>query len=108
MHSSCGCIGQKFDVPDALLQLVVCGGTALEQHVAVDRRLDAPGAAIEKPYAERMLEIGDHLGNRGGGNTEVSRCLGHAAVLNDRREDMQVPQLKSTAYLALPVDLSQH
>jgi hypothetical protein len=55
-----------------------------------------------------VFEIGDHLGHRGVGNTELSRCLGHAAALNDGREDMQIPKLKPAADLALPVNLSQH
>ncbi len=107
-HFPRGRIGQEFDVPDALLQFVENSDAAFEERVAVDRRLDATGAAVEKPHSERVFEIGDHLGNGGVGNTEVSRRLGHAAALNDGREDMQVPQLKPAADLTLPVDLSQH
>src|SRR5262245_47722652 len=43
-----------------------------------------PWAAIDKLHAERVFKIGDHLGNRGVGNTELSGCPGHAAALNNR------------------------
>ena len=75
-----------------------------DRHVGTRAR----GAAIELPHAERLLEIGDHLGNRGVGNTEVSRRLGHAAALNDGAEHVQVPQFQPAADLTLPVDLPQH
>jgi hypothetical protein len=107
-HFSCGRIGQEFDIPDGLLQLIEYRNAAFEERATVDRRLDAAGAAIEKPHAERVFEIGDDLGDGGVGNTEVPRRLGHAAVLNDRRDDMQVPQFQPAADLTLPVDLSQH
>src|SRR5258708_7018358 len=108
MHFPYSRIGQEFDVPDALLQLIENRNTAFEQCAAVDRRLDALGAAIEKPHAEGMFEGGDHLGNSGLRNAEVLRRLGHAAALNHRREHMQVSQSQPAADLTLPVDLSQH
>jgi hypothetical protein len=42
------------------------------------------------------------------GNAELLRRFGHAAALNNRQEDMQVPQLQPTSDLALPIDLSRH
>jgi hypothetical protein len=65
------------------LQRIENLNAAFEERIAVDRRFDAPGAAIEKPHAKRVLEIGDHLGNRGVGHAELSRRLGHAAALNN-------------------------
>ena len=56
-------VGQKFDVPDALLQLVEGGNAALEKRATEGRRFDAAGASIDKPHAERMLEIGNDFGN---------------------------------------------
>src|SRR5262249_31867648 len=108
MHFPYSRIGQEFDVPDALLQLVENRNTAFEERAAVDRRLDALGTAIEKPHAESMLEIGDHLGNGRLGNAEVLRRLGHAAALDDGGEHMQVPQSQPASNLAFPVDLSKH
>src|SRR5262249_51369136 len=96
------------DVSDALLQCIENLNAAFEERVAVDRRLDALSAAVEKPHAERVFEIGDHLGNRGLRNAEVLRRFGHAAALNDRREHMQVPQLKPAPNLTFPVDFSHH
>src|SRR5262249_7409727 len=82
-HFSCGGIRQEFNVPDALLQIIEHRNTAFEERVAKDRRLDALGAAIDKPNAQRTFKIGDHLGDRGMGNAELSGCLGHAPALND-------------------------
>src|SRR5262249_37784666 len=50
----------------ALFQLVEHGDAAFEERTAVDSRLDSLGTAIDKPHAERLFKIGDHLGNRGG------------------------------------------
>ena len=66
-------VGQKFDVPDALLQLVEGGNAALKERTAIDRRFDAARASIDKPYAERRLEIGDHCRNGRLGNAERLR-----------------------------------
>ena len=60
----------------ALPQFVECRTTAREQRAAVDRRLDAASAAIEKPHAERMLEIGNHLRHGRLGYAELRGCLG--------------------------------
>src|SRR5262249_48644561 len=67
-YFSSGRVGQEFDVPDALLQLVENRDAAFKEHVTVDRWLDASRAAVEKPYSKRVFEIGDHLRNGGMGN----------------------------------------
>ena len=58
-------IGQEFDVSDALFQLIERGQAAREQRAAVARRLDTPRTTIEKPDANCVLEVGDHVGDGG-------------------------------------------
>jgi hypothetical protein len=50
-------------------------------------------AAIEKTDADRSFEFRDHLGYDRLGDREVFRSLRHAAPLDDRYEDVQMPQL---------------
>ena len=57
-----GCrIGQKLDVPDSLPQLIECRPATHKQSTGVRCRLDPARAAIEKPDAQGMLQVGDHL-----------------------------------------------
>jgi hypothetical protein len=53
-----GCrVGQEFDVSDALFKLIKRCHSALEQGMPEYCRLDALRAPIEKPNAQRMLQI---------------------------------------------------
>src|SRR5215470_1708735 len=52
-------VAEELDVPHALLELVEHRNAALEERAAINRRLNAVRAAIEKLHAERVLEIGD-------------------------------------------------
>src|SRR5262249_15176070 len=101
-------ISEELDVANALLELVERDRAALEQGTAIHGRLDALGAAVEQPHAQRMLEVGDDLRNGGLRHPELCGRLGHAAALHDREEDMQVAQPQPTADLALPIDFSWH
>ena len=103
-----GGIGQEFDVPDSLPQLVECHPAAREQRAGIHRRLDAARAAIEKPRAQSMLQIGDHLRHGWLGNPELYRRLGQAARLHDREEHAQVPQAQASADVIVPVGYLDH
>ena len=48
--------------------------------------------SIKQPYAERMLEIGNHFRYSRLGYPELNGRLGHAAVLNNRVKHVQVPR----------------
>jgi len=59
-HFSHRRIGQKLDIPDALLQFIEGGLAPQYQRAAVGRCLDTPWATIEQPHADRVLELGNH------------------------------------------------
>ncbi len=58
-------ISQKFDVSDCLPELVEGDLTATEQGFPVKRRVDAARAAVEKPHADRTLQVGYGLDTTG-------------------------------------------
>ena len=64
-HLSYGRIRQELDVADALFQLIEHRDAALKEGITIERRLDALCASIDKSHAQRVLEIGYHLGNSG-------------------------------------------
>src|SRR5215831_20148951 len=73
---------RKFNVPDALLQLVEDRNAAFEERVAVDRRLDALGAPIEKSHARACSRSAITSETAGCETPRLLRRLGHAAALN--------------------------
>src|SRR5262245_36785112 len=99
---------EKFDVPHALLQFIKDRDAALEQRVAVDRRLDAERASVEQPDAESMLQIGDHFRYGRLGDAQLLRRLAHAAALDNREKHMQIAQLEPATHLLLPIDPARH
>src|SRR5205807_7310148 len=56
-------VGEKFDVPHALAQVVEYGHSAIEQRAAVLGRLDPLAVAVQQPHAERMLQFADRSRN---------------------------------------------
>src|SRR5262245_35061887 len=101
-------ISQVLDIFDALFQFVEYRNASFEQRIAIHRWLDSLRRSVQKPHAERVLKICDDFRNGRLGNSELYGRLGHAAVLNDRVEDVQVAQPETPADLALPIDLAQH
>src|ERR1700733_3237214 len=89
-HLSDRRIGQELDVPDALSELVERRVSPRKQCAAIDRRLDTARTTIEKAYAERMLELGDHLGTGRLAHTERFGRLRHAVALHGGEEDVQI------------------
>ncbi len=77
-------VGQKRDVLDALFQLVESREAAPLEGSAIGGGLYALRLAVEQPYTEGMLEIGNYLGNGWLGNSELLRRLGHASEADDR------------------------
>jgi len=58
--------------------------------------------AIKQSHAECAFQVGNHLGYGGLRDSELLRCLGHAAALRDRQERMQIAHPQATANLKLP------
>jgi predicted nucleic acid-binding Zn ribbon protein len=56
-------VGEKFDVLDALSQLIEGRNTSLEDCDAKLRRLNAAPATIEKTHAKRVLDVGNCFRN---------------------------------------------
>jgi hypothetical protein len=105
-HLSGTGIGQELDISNPLFELVEDHVATIEQGPRVDRRLDALGAAVEKPHPQRVLQVGDRFGNGRLGHAELSGALGHAAALGDRGKDVEIAQFEPPADAALPVSLS--
>ena len=73
------------------------GDAATEQSLAVLRRLDALPVALEKTYAERVLQIRDRSRNRRLGRVQAPCRLPHAAELHGGHENVQVVQLHAAS-----------
>src|SRR5271169_6265329 len=101
-------ISQKFDVSDPLPEFVEGDLTATDQGLPVKRRLDAAWAAVEKPHADRTLQVGYGLRHNGLRNPQMGCRLHHAARPNDGDEKMQIPQPQPAADAALPTGLGRH
>src|SRR5262245_66574676 len=101
-------VSEVFDIPPALLQLIERRDASPVQRGAVYRWIDTPRAAIEKPHAVTVFEVGDRFGHGGLGNAELLGRFRHAARLHDRKEHMQVTELETSPELTVPVDLSHH
>src|SRR6185503_20460952 len=102
-HLSDRGIGQEFDVPDALLQLVEHHVSALEKGACVDRRLDAAGTAIKKTDTQSSLQPRNRLRYRRLRHSKMSCAFGHAAPLHDSGENVQITQLDAPPKAALPL-----
>jgi hypothetical protein len=100
--------GHELNVSDSLFQLIENRNAPSYKGATIHRRLDALGSAVEEPDPKRVFKVGDHLGNGGLRNTELLRSLGHASMLNNCHEHVQIAELEPAADLTLPIDLSQH
>src|SRR5262249_32215619 len=104
-----GCrISEKLDVLDALAQLVERGKPALEQGLAIGRRLDPLAAAIEQADAERTLQVSDRLRYDRVRDRQAFGGSRHAAGLNDGEQDIDVPQFEAATDAVLPLHVSLH
>src|SRR5712691_6139115 len=74
-HFAYGRIGEKLDVPHALLELVIGGEPALQERATVDRRLDPLRAPIKQTHRKGALERRDDLRNGGLRHAELSGRL---------------------------------
>src|SRR6202008_3449897 len=81
---------------------------ALEESMAIDRRLDSLRTTVEQFDPDSVLEIGDHLRHAGLRYTEMRGRLGHAAALHDGEKEMQIAQPQAAADLAVGIDFSSH
>ena len=99
-----GRVRKELDVPNCLLQLVEGRTAAVQQGAAVNRRLDAARGAIQQFCPNRVLQVGDQLRHRWMRHSEVGSRFCKTAVLHDREEHMQIPQLQAPANVTVPVD----
>src|SRR5262249_26227522 len=98
------CICEKFNVPQALLELVEGSATAREQCVSVQGRLDAAPAAIKQLHSDVVLELRDDLRHCGLRHPKLRGCLGQAAGLHDHREHAEVSEPQALSNMTIPVD----
>ena len=96
-HFSGGRVCKEFNFFHALAKLIKHGDAATEQSLAVLRRLDALPVALEKTYAERVLQIRDRSRNRRLGRVQAPCRFPHAAELHGGHEDVQVVQLHAAS-----------
>src|SRR5258706_11489943 len=64
-------IGQKFNVPYSLLQLIECRPSARKQSATVDRGLDPLRIAIKQAHRKHVLKAGDNVRNGGLSQSEL-------------------------------------
>ena len=103
-----GRVGQEFDVPNALSQLIEGREAAPKQRVPVHSGLDTPRASVKKFHADCVFEIGNNLRHCWSRNAQLRCSFGHAANLRDGEEHVQIAKSQAAANLALPVDLLPH
>jgi hypothetical protein len=107
-HLATGRVGQELDILDSLPQLIEYRPRARQQRVPVHGGLDTARAAVEKLRAQGVFEIGNHLRHGGLRYAELRGGLCHAPVLDDREEQVQVPQFETPANLTVGIELSWH
>src|SRR5215467_909970 len=86
-------VGEKFDFPRALAQVIEYGRSALKHRSTVLGRLDAPGSAVKQTHAHCPFQFRDRSGNGRLSHIEMNGRLVHAAGLGDSRQDTEIVQL---------------
>jgi len=86
-----------------LLHLVKDVHAAAKQYFTIGRQLGALRSAVQQSHAERALNFGYRLGDRGMGNSQFGGRLRHAAGVGDRHQDMKVAQLDTAANSIRPI-----
>lgn len=90
-------VGEELEFLDALFDLVEDRYAAPNERLAIGRRFNAVPAAVEQAKPERLLHIGDRFRDGRLRNRELGRCSGHAAVLHDSEQDVEVAQLEAAS-----------
>ena len=83
-------IGQELDVFDTGPELVESRLTAPHQCQAIHRWLNAMRGPIKQANFKCMLKGGYRLRHRGLRHTKMGASLGHAAVLDDGEQDVEI------------------
>src|SRR5262245_30096537 len=96
-------IGQKYDILDALTELIEHGGAALRQGGAIDGRLGTVTVAFKQTHAEDVLKVRDCLRYDRPRNGKSLRCKRQTLVLHDRQENMEVVQSDTTTDAFRPI-----
>jgi hypothetical protein len=96
-------IGKKLDLFDALSQLIEDSQAALQESATIDCRLHALRRAIEEPHAQRVLEIGDGLGDDGTRDGKPLGRLRHVPLLGHSEEHVQISRFEPTADAIRPL-----
>src|SRR5215471_6481829 len=90
-------VGKGLDVLSRQPQIVEDGRSTIEQGSAVERGLDALGAALKQADAHGALQFPDRFGDGRLSRIEEGGCLVHAAGLHHRDQDVEVAQLDALA-----------
>src|SRR5262249_5186023 len=85
-------VSKEPNILDTLLELVEHDGSAPQKRTAKRCWLDTLGTAIEKPNAERVLEVGNRPRNGRLGSRKKLRSLAHAASFNDGHQNTEIVQ----------------
>ncbi|HEY6259557.1 MAG TPA: hypothetical protein VIY51_27595 [Xanthobacteraceae bacterium] len=101
-------IGQEVDLLDTPLQVVEGGRAPLEKRRPVERRRDTLPTSVEKAHADKMLEVGDRLGDGGLRYRQLGRGFTQATELSGRLENMEVAKLESPSQAVVPRHCRTH
>src|SRR5581483_1945503 len=96
-------VGEPFDLPQSLLELIERRPAAAQKRLAVGGELDALRLTVEEPHSQRVLERGDYFRNGRLGDAEIRCRLRHASRFHDRHEDAQVAQTQAPPNKAVQV-----
>ncbi len=101
-HLACVRVGEEFNVFDALSQLVKGGVAPVEYSAAGFGQFDPAPRPFEKLYAQGVLKITDRARDHRVRHGKLVRRPGHAAVLSDGKQDVEVAQLDTASDPVIP------
>ncbi len=90
-------VGEELDPLEPPAHLVEYVDGRLEQCPSIRRGLNPLGAAVEQTDAQRLLQLGNRLGDNRMRDGEPGGCLRHAAGFRHRKHDVQIAQTDATA-----------
>src|SRR5262245_24255272 len=79
-------VDEKFDVLDALPELIERCNAVFDEGAAILRRLDAARTAFEKTHPDRVFQVGNRSRNSRLGRPEALLFLGLPPLPGDTRE----------------------
>lgn len=91
-----------------MTKFVECGLSAFNQDLTIDRRFDAPAAAIKEPDAELVLYFGNHLRDSGLRDKQSFGRFRHASAFGQGKNDVEIAQAEPAADLLIPIQVFSH